>query len=372
MKVSDVMTKNAFCAKPDDSVSNAINVMTKYMLHQLPVVRDNELSGMIVLKNIVSKDFDHKTKAKNFLINVPVLSSGDSIEHAIEMFLKSGERALPVVRDDELVGILAETDVFKTEIAKDNGNSIYTIMTKCECVDKKDNIGKARKIMATKNVSRIPVLDKGKVIGVVGNHKLASVMLKTKQSFESFSSKPSRGYKEPQNVDQLGVENVIRDTTVVDKEIQIKDAAKLLQRSEEVIVSKNGEFYIVTPKDILEVLSRVGEKGVYVQITNLGDVDEAESSQIDTALTDFVKKSGKLMNDSMSLMIHIDRQSPGGRIKYSVRTRFSTPMGLFVSHTHEWKLVSAIQDALTKLEKIIKKEHDIRADRIKRQPKRRE
>jgi CBS domain-containing protein len=372
MKVYDIMTKNAFCIKTDDTVSKAISVMTKYMLHQLPVVDGGEITGMLVLKNIVSRDFDHKTKVKNFITKAPLLNSNDSIEDAIEMLLKSGERALVVVKDDELAGIFAETDVFKTDMVRELNDSAYGIMTRCECISKSDSIGKARKLMATKNISRVPVLENGKVIGVVGNHRLASLILASKQSFESFTNKPSRGYKEPQPVDQIRVDSVLRDTMVMDKELRIRDAAALLQKNEEVIINRNGEYHIVTPKDILEVLVRKPEKGVYVQITNLGDEDEATSLQIDNALTDFVKKAGRMVKSADSLNIHIDRHSPGGRIKYAVRTRFSTSMGLLVSHSSAWNLVSAMQDALGNLEKIMKKEHGRRTDRIKKQVKRRE
>ena len=53
-----------------------------------------------------------------------------------------------------------------------------------------------------------------------------------------------------------------------------------------------------------------------------------------------------------------------GKIKYSIRTRFRTGKGTFISKSHAWDLRDAVDNALTKLEKIMFKRKDVR-DKIR-------
>jgi len=112
-------------------------------------------------------------KCGNLIINTPSLASEDTLENAAHAILNSGMRALPVIENNLVVGIVSESDIISS-IERISRNlldmEIGKISTECECVTKKDKVGKVRNIMIYKNVSRVPVIEGNKIL-VFGDGK---------------------------------------------------------------------------------------------------------------------------------------------------------------------------------------------------------
>jgi CBS domain-containing protein len=361
MLVKDLMTENVLSVSFDDTVSNALSIMKKYSIHQLPVIDDNELKGMLLLKKIITKDIDPSiTKAGHLAVSTPVLDPDEDVEDASRKILQSDMRAMPVVDRENVVGILSETDLLRL-IDKDH--AINKIMTKCEYLTTDDDIGKVKKIMAYENISRIPVLDKGNVVGVIGTLDLIDVVMKARQPLDANVRSGDKGFKEPSSIDKIKLETIMKKPAIIDKNASIKEVAKLLMAKEEVIIKNDNEFCIVTPKDILEVIAKP-EKGVYVQIINLGKEDPFIASKIDDSTTKFVQKIGKEIENIQALYLYIERHEKLGKIKYSVRTRFLTPIGMFVSKAWGWELVTVTQEAMNKLEREVLKKYGKRKQKF--------
>ncbi len=361
MLVKDLMTKDVVSVSSDDTLSHCLGLMKKYAIHQLPVIYDNELKGMLILKKIITKDLDPTTaKAGHLAVSTPVLLQDDDVEDASEKILQSDMRAMPVVDRKKVVGILSETDLLRL-IDKDH--AIKKIMTKCEYLTPDDDIGKAKKIMAYENISRIPILDKGNIVGVIGTLDLIDVVLKAKQSLGANVRSGDKGFKEPTSIDKIKLETIMKKPTVISRDSSVKEVANLLMKKEEVIIKDDNEFCIVTPKDIIEVIAKP-EKGVYVQIINLGKEDPIIASKIDDSTTKFVQKIGKEIENIQALYLYIERHEKLGKTKYSVRTRFLTPIGMFVSKAWGWELETVTQDAMNKLEREVLKKYGKRKQKF--------
>ncbi len=352
MKIEDLMSRNIISASSDESLSTALAKMKKYKLHQVPIIDDNEYKGMVLLKSLVIKRIDPaRSRCMNFAVPTASLSRNMDLENAAEHLLNSGMRALPVI-DNRIVGILSESDLMK--VVK-SGKKAEDVMSECEYVSTSDNIGKVKKLMTYRNVSRVPVVNNGKLVGVVSTLNLIDVLLRAKQDYvERGKAHYDRGFKDPQPIDKIKVETVMEEPKIVSADASINDVAKILQKEEEVFVM-NAAPHVITQKDVLELLLAREQKGVYVQVTNLHGEDSFAQAKIDSMTTEFVKKIGKMVPKIQSLMIHIEKDRKGGKTKYSVRTRLFP--GVFVSHYWDWDLVIAMQTALDKLEKEIVKEH---------------
>lgn len=128
MIVSDMMTKNPVFVNPDTSVTDAKALMTKNNINKLPVLdRDNRLVGIITkndLKKVspsaattldmyemgylLSKLKVEKVMTKK-IITVP---GTEVVEEAARIMADNGIGCLPVMKDDVMVGIVTETDIF--------------------------------------------------------------------------------------------------------------------------------------------------------------------------------------------------------------------------------------------------------------------
>lgn len=123
-KAKDIMffpvkSVDAHCA-----IHEAKNIMVKYNINALPVVRQERVAG-IITRQIVEKAAFHK------LENIPVqeymttdastVNPDDSMERVKEIIIGGSQRFLPVARDGKLIGAITRTDllrVLEDEIAK--------------------------------------------------------------------------------------------------------------------------------------------------------------------------------------------------------------------------------------------------------------
>ncbi len=53
LKAKDIMTKKIICIKPGDKISMAINLMRKHEISQVPVIIDNNVVGLVSENNIL-------------------------------------------------------------------------------------------------------------------------------------------------------------------------------------------------------------------------------------------------------------------------------------------------------------------------------
>ncbi len=360
VRVKDIMSSNVISVSSDDTLSSALSKMKKYRLNQMPVI-DDELKGMLLLKKIVTTNIDPFTaNAGSFAVPATMIDANLSAEEAAKLLLGSSFRALPVTEKGVIAGIISETDLIRNAKISDD---ISTLAVECEYAGKDDDIGKIKKIMAYKNVSRVPVVDNGKIIGVVSTLNLIDVMMGEKH-FRSMGKSMSSGTKEPIPADKIKVESVMSAPVVIEKSCPSGKIIKLLSENEEVFI-QDSVPYIITPKDMLEAMAKSKENGIYVQITNLHNEDSLTQARIDSATTRFVKKIGSMM-DIQTLIVHIERHEKQGKnIRYDIRARLLTPYGLKVSNAQAWDAVSAVNDALHNLEIEILKKYGKKKDHEK-------
>ena len=96
--------------------------------------------------------------------------------------------------------------------------------------------------------------------------------------------------------------------------------------------------------------------GVNVRISGQQKEDDFIKSVVDEQLRNEIRKLGKLLPIN-SMNLHIDRHREAGkRVKYSVKGKLMTEMGMFFANDHAWDLTQATRGVLSKLEKeVIKK-----------------
>ncbi len=129
MFVKDRMTRNPITVSPDTSVSEALNVMRQSQVRRIPVVdKRNRLVGIVAEKDLLYASPSpatslnvyeigyllSKLKIKEIMTRDLVTVTEDvPLEDAARMMVDNAVGALPVVRGDQVVGIITETDVFR-------------------------------------------------------------------------------------------------------------------------------------------------------------------------------------------------------------------------------------------------------------------
>lgn len=119
MLVRDVMTKNPRVVRRDTSVQEVVATMNKFDISSVIVVQEKRPVGIITHKDIISKIVQPRippdaVKAIE-IMSTPIVTMNEdaSIEEAARLMAKKHIKKLPVVRDNELVGIVTSTDLVR-------------------------------------------------------------------------------------------------------------------------------------------------------------------------------------------------------------------------------------------------------------------
>src|SRR5690242_11231265 len=127
--VSKFMTKNVITVSPKDRITAVKEIFDNKRIHHIPVVKDTTLVGMIsktdYLQFLRGKNLNacdqlvetsrlHSYTAEDLMTKgIATLESTDRINVAIEVFSENLFHAIPIVDDNELVGILTTLDIIR-------------------------------------------------------------------------------------------------------------------------------------------------------------------------------------------------------------------------------------------------------------------
>jgi CBS domain-containing protein len=252
MMVRDIMTKNVYTLSKNDTVSKAISLMTEKRFHQIPIVNE-KYEGMIFLKDLIkSRGNPTKTKLENFIKSTPILEEKMKIEEGIKSLVGSGVRALPVVEEGKIVGILSETDIIsnlkKEEFKKMRASEI---MNKVIVALENDKLKTVLRIMERNNISSVPLVDwREEISGCINLFSIARFLCKEKERIESLKSA-----KEKENILNNPAKNFAFFPQTTEKEESLENVISLLKKGEEVvIIEKKKPIGIIKARDIIESL----------------------------------------------------------------------------------------------------------------------
>ena len=132
-KVRDAMTPSPTSIDAGAPVVEAARAMASQDVGSLPVVDGGTLVGMVtdrdLVLNVLAKDVDpHSTTVATVCTDDPVVvGPEDSLDDALQRMAREQVRRLPVVEDEQLVGILAQADVSRTAQPAETGRMVEEI-----------------------------------------------------------------------------------------------------------------------------------------------------------------------------------------------------------------------------------------------------
>ena len=120
MLVKDVMNKNVVVAKSDVTIKEASKVMAEYKIGSLVVLKDSEIKGIITDTDIVralAKDMDIDATTMEDIMSKKVFTVDpeQTIEEAVDLMVKHKIKRLPVVEEGKIKGIVTATDIAVVE-----------------------------------------------------------------------------------------------------------------------------------------------------------------------------------------------------------------------------------------------------------------
>jgi CBS domain-containing protein/ribosome-associated translation inhibitor RaiA len=343
------MVRDIASLHSEETVAKALSLMVDRSVHQVPVVNDDgRYAGMIFAKQILASSAQPASKLKSFVVSTTSVAPEDDVEEAARLVIRTGSRALPVVENGRLVGIVSETDIAQTS---DFGHAtVDEVMTGAIVIEEDTPLADAMTKMRRYNISRLPVISKaGLLRGVISILDAAAIeSMPTERT--SRSAGISGATAKVKGI--VKVKDIMRRAVSVERGTRLNDLAEHFKKSEEVIVVGDGRpIGIVTPKDALElILPKKGEVAIHMAHLE----DESERREIEEHLSKFMKKSLGQLGNILSVVVYADKHRTR---KYSIRTRFITDKGVINAHAIGYDPISATKELILKLDKQIKAQH---------------
>lgn len=131
--VSQWMTKTVVTITPHDTMRQARELLSKHRINQLPVVVNEKLVGIVTdrdirnaypssLRLLRGKDIDDFADAHTIeevmTYNVIVVNPRTSLREATQRLRRQRLGALPVVENEQLVGIITRSDLLDAVLAE--------------------------------------------------------------------------------------------------------------------------------------------------------------------------------------------------------------------------------------------------------------
>ncbi len=280
VEVEEIMTREVVSVHPSDSISKAISKMQEYGFHELPVTDEkSNLIGTINYRGLIRrKSLSLFSRVDTIMVKPPTLSMKENVVNAVKKMVDAGFRSLPVVDRGKIRGILSRTDVLKlVPKMKDVAQMpVEDVMTsEPDVVEENTPVEYAVDMMKKLSELSLPVVDTNRRLSGIVHMRDISGAIW--RARDRVRQGEYTGEKEKKVV---YVREVMNPPVYVSGDSILKDAVeKMIKYKSSVCVVVDKNLFpegVISQRDVMESVIRKGKtEGVFVQITGL-DIEDTE------------------------------------------------------------------------------------------------
>lgn len=286
----------------DSVIGEAARIMSHYRMRTLPVVHNGKIEGQISAKRIVE------------------LISKHLVENKLRVLASNLMTSDPIV------------------------------------IDSHKSVSSARSIMKRRRIDHLPVVDNGRLVGIITSSDIMKVMLPSERI-----SKKSVGIDKAEDRFSIEVSGLANDDVItanVDESLQVVCERMLSAGSTYCIIKVWDEIQgIITYRDIVALLGEKMEENIPMFIVGLPDepFDAELAKSKFTNITRFIRK---IHPDIEQARCHIKLRSvQGARKRYEIDVHIISPHGN-ISYTNiGWDLAKLFDEMTDSLKKKVSHKH---------------
>ena len=258
MKVKDVMTKEVISVDKDVNLNHVLNLMKKHEITKIPVVENKKLIGTITDNTIAYKLGSIRKRgipasrlhaSSVTEKDIEKVSPDEDVKTILKKVGEPGPTMLNVVENDKLVGVVTKADLLA--LVKSNKRLIEIMQRKLHIISPDDRVIHARRMMIDQNVARLPVVQQGKLVGIISDTEIAFALADIKRSI-------SLG-RQKHHLEELLVQDVMHTPAIwAPPNMTASDAAKIMLKNNVgalPIIENDSIIGIVTRTDLLKTVS---------------------------------------------------------------------------------------------------------------------
>jgi predicted transcriptional regulator len=256
------------------------------------VIEDGEYKGIITAEQIMRHNLNKDgQKVRSLYIHAPKLDPQADISRATRLLYENDLKVLPVVTDDKILGIIHVEDVLNYFADELEGSANEIMTTELATVKPTTTIGQTMATLRDNRVSRLPVVENGRAVGIVSIYDITHRVFKPKHRQQKGAIMAER--KSALNAD---VQSIMQQPlTTLHAKASISDTIQAMHNDSvgSVIILEENQSLggIITRRDVLEhIVGRLngGEEEVHLNIAS--KIDDLPRQHILEDLAKFVEK----------------------------------------------------------------------------------
>jgi CBS domain-containing protein len=367
--VKDVCSKGFSTVNENDPLSKCFEIFKKEMPPVLAVTNSKgRYTGVITRRWVIRSNLDPATtKVKTLMRPAPKVSPEFPLGKTARLMIQSGIRQLPVFEKEKLTGFITDEDIIHAAVTQEWGKTtVDTIMTKAPYTIEADrSTGAVMSLFREQGVSHVPVMDKGKLIGIISIQDILEHVVQP-QLRQSFGDRT--GEKVPfLTVSAKGI--MSKPVITAQPETPLKEAEQNMHKHDIscLVVTKDEKLVgIVTKLDFLEPLSQTetAERKLAIQFGVKGiEINPDQQGFMMEEFDSFARKYENTFKQG-TLFVYFKTHGTNHRgiPLIHCRLQLRTIKGVFVSSGEGWGVESTFRVALDRLDRRLLRSKELSYD----------
>ncbi|MCI4348677.1 MAG: CBS domain-containing protein [Thermoplasmata archaeon] len=371
----DLMTPKPITVSTEAQVSRALGIMRAESIHEIPVLKDGRLVGMVTFDAIARRtNLPLSTKVEHLMVIPPFFAPTAPYPELAQQLLAVGLRGAPVLgKRGELLGIVSRTDLVRVlpDLAPLADRAILDVASPASLIlHEEDPVSGLFNQVRLLEEHPLPVVDRrGHLVGAVGLADLGRVLWKREAPGRADATVAS-------GLGEIRIATIMHSPPVtVGRNATAGAGARAMSEahvSSVFLVEDGKPTEIVSQVDLLGLAVGLGEPSggtslgdVQIQITGLrGSGDPELLSEIDQIVAKGLRHIAHHARPTI-LSLHVSPHSgrPGDA---SVHARLHTDRGMFYATETGWNFFASVSGAMEELQAQVQRSHDSSRTRKRR------
>ena len=347
----------------DTPISKAIHLFRE--IDSLVVTGEDGYQGVLRERDVMRAKIPLNSKSETYLTHVPRLSPDEPAEEIARLMVESGVYMLPVLDNDGLRGVVHADALLDAAADTEYGDeAVRSYMTSpVTTIEADESVGKALKYFKEHDVSRLPVVEDGRTVGIVTMDDIVNRVIhpeekaKGLEQYGEYIGEKKHYLKMP--VRGIMVEKLL----VMPPDASLREVIRAMQEHglRGMLLGEAGDVTgIVTKKDLLEpIAAMAAAEAVPFVVQFAGPLDELvdfDKQEARAILEDAVQTHGDYLRNGY-LYVHLKehKETLRGISSIYCKMRLSTPRGMFIAGEEGWGAMHAIKNAFEVIERQIRK-----------------
>ena len=374
MSIKDLVEEPKVVVGYSERIREIVSKMREYNQWVVPVVKDRELVGILSYNDLLRKRVSPESKVINLMSPVISVNENGDITQVVAKFYTTKARAIPVVDDKRrLVGMITRERLlsyFLDQGEFKNVKVMEVMNSPVITINAEDSVARARWLMSNNNITKLPVLDEKKLVGIISARDIVDRL------YSSGGKKKASILTEEERLMAMPVKEIMSYPVVtVNGKESVESAVKtLLSRRISGMPVVEGDVIsgMFSGIDAISVVAKKFELEMPIEAKLTSELKQGDTKAlIDGILERYLSRLERL-TDILNFKVTFKEEAKSADKKvYQVTAKVVTKVGEFVTKESDWDPVTAVRKAVEKLEERVEKELK-KIEQVRRKPKKAE